>query len=150
MSTEIPFLVQTSSNLGHVVLDGGTLETAAMVRSNVDSGKADVVCGFRRLTELLRGEMELSNDYPAWEYRQDSPLRETMARVYEQMYGVRPQINAIHAGLECGILTEKLSGADMASIGPNLKNVHSPDERLDIKSVQRCWEYLQRVLKELK
>ncbi|MCH5304775.1 MAG: M20/M25/M40 family metallo-hydrolase, partial [Ruminococcus sp.] len=89
-------------------------------------------------------------DYPAWEYLPDSSLRDTMAAVYEEMYGEKPIITSIHAGLECGILTEKLPGADMVSIGPSMWNVHTPEECLDIKSCERVWKYLLQVLKMLK
>ena len=150
VSTDIPFLVQTSSNLGSVSLDGGDMELGFMIRSNTDHGKAETM---RRLTALMEGvggTITPSDDYPAWEYRQQSPLRDVMVEVYERMYGETPQICAIHAGLECGILAEKLAGADMVSIGPNMKNVHTPDERLEISSVQRCWEYLLQVLERLK
>ncbi|MCH5281050.1 MAG: aminoacyl-histidine dipeptidase [Lachnospiraceae bacterium] len=150
MNTDIPFLVQTSSNLGSVSLDDAHLELGFMIRSNTDHGKVETM---RRLTALIEsagGTVTTSDDYPAWEYRQISPLRDEMVKAYEQMYGKKPQICAIHAGLECGILGEKLDGVDMVSIGPNMKNVHTPDEQLEIQSVKRCWEYLLQVLERLK
>ena len=150
ISEDIPFLVQTSSNLGSVSLDKDALNLGFMIRSNTDHGKAETV---RRLGVLIgstKGTVTLSDDYPAWEYRKVSPLRDIMIETYAEMYGSKPQICAIHAGLECGILAEKLEGADMVSIGPNMKNVHTPDEHLEIKSVERCWEYLLRVLERLK
>ena len=150
VSTDIPFLVQTSSNLGSVSLDGGALHLGFMIRSNTDHGKAETVRRLRALIEGAGGAIVPSDDYPAWEYRQLSPLRDAMVEAYADMYGEAPQICAIHAGLECGILAEKLKGADMVSIGPNMENVHTPDERLEIQSVKRCWEYLLRVLERLK
>ena len=150
VSTDIPFLVQTSSNLGSVSLDRGALNLGFMIRSNTNHGKAETVRRLRTLIEGAGGTIVPSDDYPAWEYRQDSPLRDAMVEAYAQMYGKEPQICAIHAGLECGILAEKLKGADMVSFGPNMENVHTPDERLEIQSVERCWEYLLRVLERLK
>ena len=150
ISTDIPFLVQTSSNLGSVSLESGALALGFMIRSNTDHGKAETMRRLTALIESLGGTATPSDDYPAWEYRQVSPLRDAMVEAYAQMYGKAPQICAIHAGLECGILAEKLEDADMVSIGPNMKNVHTPDEQLEIKSVQRCWEYLLRVLERLK
>ena len=150
MSGEIPFLVQTSSNLGGVSVDGGRLELGCMVRSNTEHGKLETLRRLRALIESMGGTVTPSDDYPAWEYRPVSPLRDIMVETYEQMYGRKPQVCAIHAGLECGMLAEKLKGADMVSIGPNMRNVHTPDETLEIRSVQRCWEYLLQVLARLK
>lgn len=150
ISTDIPFLVQTSSNLGSVSLEGNVLNLGFMIRSNTDHGKVLTVRRLRALIESARGMAALSDDYPAWEYRQVSTLRDIMIETYVEMYGSKPQICAIHAGLECGILAKKLEGADMISIGPNMKNVHTPDEQLEIRSVERCWEYLLRVLERLK
>ncbi len=150
ISPDIPFLVQTSSNLGLVSLENGTLELGFMVRSNTEDGKAKTARRLRCLVEHFGGSIELQGNYPAWKYKKLSPLRDIMTETYRQMYGSQPEVCAIHAGLECGILSEKIAGADMASIGPNMKNVHTPDERLEIKSVQRCWDYLLRVLENLK
>lgn len=150
MSADIPFLVQTSSNLGSVSLENGVLNLGFMIRSNTDHGKAETVRRLKALIGSKGGKVTLADDYPAWEYRQVSPLRDAMIETYAEMYGREPQICAIHAGLECGILSEKLEGTDMISIGPNMENVHTPDERLEIKSVERCWEYLLRVLERLK
>ena len=142
--------MQTSSNLGSVSLGGDALALGFMIRSNTAHGKAETMRRLTALIETLGGTATPSDDYPAWEYRQVSPLRDAMVEVYAQMYGKAPQICAIHAGLECGILAEKLEDADMVSIGPNMKNVHTPDEQLEIASVQRTWEYLLRVLERLK
>ena len=150
ISADIPFLVQTSSNLGSVSIEDKQLQLGLMIRSNTDYGKEETVRRLRCLFENINGKMTADGDYPAWEYRRISPLRDVMVDVYEDMYGKKPQICAIHAGLECGILAEKINGADMISIGPNMKNVHTPDEQLEIRSVQRCWEYLLQVLKHLK
>ena len=150
MNADIPDLVQTSSNPGEAVFSGGTLKLNFMLRSNFDADKVSLVKTIRSFVEFADGTIELGDDYPAWEYRPDSPLRDTMAAVYEGMYGKKPVVNSIHAGLECGILAEKLPGADMVSIGPEMWNVHTPEERLNIRSCGRVWEYLLQVLKMLK
>jgi dipeptidase D len=88
--------------------------------------------------------------YPAWEYRKESPLRERMVEVYENLYGKKPEVVAIHAGLECGLFYEKMEGLDCVSIGPNMKDIHTSEERLGVASVERVWNYLLEVLKVLK
>ena len=150
MNADIPRLVQTSSNPGEAVFDGEVLKLGFMIRSNADADKATLVKTVKSFVEYAGGTVELGDDYPAWEYLPDSPLRDTMAAVYEEMYGKKPVITSIHAGLECGILAEKLPDADMVSIGPSMWNVHTPEERLDIKSCERVWKYLLQVLKMLK
>lgn len=146
MSPGVAGLVETSCNLGAAQLKDGRLETGLMVRSNVDSGKEDVVRRMELLMEYMGGSCRLEDSYPAWEYRHDSPLREIMVQAFVDLYGHEPQICAMHAGLECGLLSDKLPGADMVSFGPNLIGVHTPAERMDVASVERCWNYLLHVL----
>ena len=147
MSMDIPGLVQTSLNLG--ILDTGREELAATfcVRSSLGSQKEMLHRRLQALMEQLGGTAAVSGDHPAWEYRQDSPLRELMVEVFREQYGREPKIEAIHAGLECGILTEKLPGLDCVSAGPDLLDIHTPRERMDIASVQRVWRFLLEVLK---
>lgn len=102
------------------------------------------------LIQELGGIFTEKSEYPAWEYRADSPLRELMVRVYEEQYGEKPSIEAIHAGLECGILAGKMPELDMVSIGPDILDIHTPKERLVISSTQRVYKYLLRVLEEMK
>ena len=111
------------------------------------------VCIHRRLRTLmaqLGGTVSISGDYPAWEYRQDSSLRDLMTEVFQEQYGRKPKIEAIHAGVECGILSGKLPGLDCVSIGPNLLDIHTPRERMEIASVQRVWRFVLEVLKRSK
>ena len=150
MNADIPSLVQTSSNPGEAIFDGKSLKINFMIRSNADSDKVSLVKTVQSFVEYAGGTVKLGDDYPAWEYLPDSSLRDTMTAVYETMHGEKPVITSIHAGLECGILTKKLPGADMVSIGPMMWNVHTPEERLDIKSCERVWKYLLQVLKMLK
>lgn len=149
MSADIPGLVRTSLNLGLLNLEGETLRACFCVRSSVDSEKAALVKRLERVCARLGGTLELSGDYPAWEYRKDSPLCALMRRVYSEQYGSEPRVMAFHAGLECGIFAKKLPGLDCVSAGPTILDIHTPRERLDIASVQRLWKFLLEVLKRL-
>lgn len=147
MSMDIPGLVQTSLNLGILETHADRVTTSFSVRSSVDSQKRmlhDRICC---LTRELGGTMEIFGDYPGWEYRPESPLRERMLEVFVEQYGYEPKVEAIHAGLECGLLGGKLPGLDCVSVGPNLKEIHTPRERLEIDSVQRLWAFVVEVLR---
>ncbi|MGI6030957.1 MAG: aminoacyl-histidine dipeptidase [Eubacteriales bacterium] len=146
MSPDIEGLVQTSLNMGIFRLEEGQARTSAALRSSVDSQKEWLEEQLERLAQALGGRMELVGDYPGWEYRPDSPLRELMVRVFEKQYGHAPVIEAIHAGLECGLLASKLPGLDCVSIGPDMEDIHTAEERLSIASTQRVWDFLLEVL----
>ena len=150
MSGNIPGLVETSANLGILRLTSQALEGKSCVRSSVKSGKTALSQKMEYLTEFLGGEYEVSGAYPAWEYKQESPLRDLMVQVYEEMYQSSPQVVAIHAGLECGLLYSNIPGLDCVSIGPNMKDIHTTEEVLEIASVKRVWEYLLRVLEQMR
>ena len=96
---------------------------------------------------MFDGEYTLHGQYPAWEYKKKSYVRDTMVKVYKDMYGKEPQVLAIHAGLECGLLGEKIPGLDCISIGPDMQDIHTSREKLHIGSVKRTWEFLLEVLK---
>lgn len=147
-SKDIEGLVQTSLNLGVVRLDE-ELQMTFAVRSSVNQEKRELLDRLKALAEFYEGGYSEVGDYPAWEYRKNSPLRDTMVQVYSRMFDADPQVVAIHAGLECGILSDKLPGLDCVSIGPNMKDIHSSRERLEIASTQRTWEFLKEVLKAL-
>lgn len=147
-SQDIPGLVQTSLNLGVLRLEDGLRMTFA-VRSSVNREKEALLGRLRELAEFYNGQYSQTGDYPAWEYRKDSPLRDTMVRIYRQMFGKDPEVVAIHAGLECGILGEKLPGLDCVSAGPQMHDIHTSRERLEIASVERTWNFLLEVLKAL-
>ena len=102
------------------------------------------------LITYLGGSYETSGAYPAWEYRRNSALRELMVDTYRDLYGSDPEIQAIHAGLECGLFGQKIPDLDMVSFGPNIVDIHTPKEHLSISSVQRVWEYLTEVLRRMK
>ena len=147
MSGDIPGLVQTSLNLGILTTEEGALTACFSVRSSLESQKEELKGRLACLMEQLGGYVEYSGDYPAWEYREESPLRERMVQVFREQYGREPQIEAIHAGLECGLLASKLPGLDCVSIGPDLLEIHTPRERMSVSSVQRVWAFLLEVLR---
>lgn len=149
MSPDIEGLVQTSINMGSINCADGSLELGFMARSNTDYGKRLLIRKLSLLTDQLQGMLVVEGEYPAWEYRLDSPLRDTMVQAYADFYGEVPEVTAIHAGLECGIIGEKIPGMDMVSFGPTMLNVHSPKERLNIASCERSYSYLIKVLEML-
>ena len=149
MSGQIPGLVETSLNLGILKLEPDHLHACASVRSSVGSAKEALSDKLEYLIGFLGGEFHVEGAYPAWEYKEDSALRDLMVAEYEAMYGQKPAVEAIHAGLECGLFYEKLSGLDCVSFGPNMKAIHTTEERLSISSVERTYQYLCRVLEQL-
>ena len=146
-SQDIEGLVQTSLNLGVVRLEEKLNMTFA-VRSSVNQEKRDLLARLRELADFNGADYSEVGDYPAWEYKKDSRLRETMIETYRQMYGKEPEVVAIHAGLECGILSDKLPGLDCVSIGPNMLDIHTSREKLEIASTRRTWEFLLEILKK--
>lgn len=149
MSGDIEGLVQTSLNLGILTGSEGEAELSYSVRSAVKSEKDDLIDRLRCLTEYLGGICQVSGEYPAWEYRRSSPLRDVMTDVYERLYRTKPKTEIIHAGLECGIIADKLSGLDCVSFGPDIKDIHTTKERLDAASAKRTWEFILAVLEEI-
>lgn len=150
MSADMPGLVETSLNLGIMELKKEEQELLCefSVRSCIESAKQNLIGTVCAVTELAGGSYSVSGDYPGWAYRVDSPLREKMIRVYEQMYGKKPEVQAIHAGLECGILASKIDDLDCISFGPDMKDIHTTEETLSISSTKRVWEYLIALLAE--
>ncbi len=153
MSAQLPGLVETSLNLGILRYKagqgaGGELSAAFCVRSSVESAKYALMARLQALTSLVGGQCLVTGDYPGWQYRPDSPLREKMTALYERMYGRLPVVEAIHAGLECGILAGKIEDLDCVSIGPDMENIHTTEETLSISSTARVWDYLVRLLEE--
>ena len=147
-SQDIEGLVQTSLNLGVVRLADALRMTFA-VRSSVNQEKRELLAQLQELAKLFDAQYSEMGDYPAWEFKKDSHLRDTMVRVFERMYGKTPVVEAIHAGLECGILSDKLPGLDCVAIGPDMQDIHTSRERLHIASTRRSWEFLLEILKEL-
>ncbi|WP_283674235.1 aminoacyl-histidine dipeptidase [Butyricicoccus sp. Marseille-Q5471] len=150
MSADIAGLVQTSLNLGVLNTRSDCLQASFCVRSSVATEKEMLKNRLVCLMEQLGGTVTFAGDYPAWEYKADSALRELMTAVFREQYGRDPKIEAIHAGLECGLFSGKLPGLDCVSIGPDMHDIHTPRERLSIASTQRVWKYVLEVLKRSK
>ena len=150
MSQAISGLVETSLNMGIMELKEDIFMTETSIRSSVGSRKADLRNRLINIIELVGGNAEVVGDYPAWEYKAESKLREEIATAYKNVYGEEPQFTAIHAGLECGILSEKIDGLDSVSFGPQNFDIHTPQERLNIASTERVWNFLVEYLKAAK
>lgn len=149
-STEIEGLVESSTNLGVLTTKEGVVEFDSAIRSSIPSLKEEIVLRSKTIVELFGGKFETTSDYPGWEYDPDSKVRDICQKVHKDMYGKEAKIVAIHAGVECGLFNEKLGNLDMISFGPNLYDVHTPDEHMSISSVKNCYEYLLGILKEIK
>lgn len=150
MSSEIEGLVESSTNLGVVITNENDIEYHSAVRSSVFSLKEEIVERNKCLTEILGGTFESNSGYPEWPYKSDSKIREICKDVYFRMYGKEADVVAIHAGLECGILKERLGDLDIISFGPDIIDIHTPNEHMSISSSCRCFEYLLEVLKEIR
>ena len=149
VSSEIEGLTESSTNLGVVITNENDLEYDSLVRSSVFSLREEIVERIRCITEIIGGRFETNAGYPAWPYKTDSKIRELCKEVYSKMYGKEPEIVAIHAGVECGLLKEKLGDLDMISFGPDIFDIHTPNEHMSISSASRCFEYLLAVLKKI-
>ena len=149
-STEIEGLVESSTNLGVLTTKDGVVEFDSAIRSSIPSLKEEIVLRSKTIVELLGGKFETTSDYPGWEYDPNSKVRDICQKVHKDMYGKEAKIVAIHAGVECGLFNEKLGNLDMISFGPNLYDVHTPDEHMSISSVKNCYEYLLGILKEIR
>ena len=146
MSKDVEGLVETSLNLGVLSVQEEKMRLQYAVRSSIDQDKGELCRHMLEIAERMGASASVRNEYPGWAYRKDSPLREKMVRVYEEMYGKKPVLEAIHAGLECGILAGKIKDLDCVSIGPDLENVHTAQESMSVDSVERVWNYLLDVL----
>ena len=147
-SMDMEGLVETSLNMGIMSMDGENLKMSFAVRSSIESAKQYLTDKVLMFVDMLGGSCELKGDYPGWAYNPKSDLRETFVKVYREMYGEEPVVEAIHAGLECGLFTKKIEDLDSISVGPNMHNVHTSEETLEVDSVQRTWRFLCRVIAE--
>ena len=150
MSAEVPGLVQTSLNFAMVYTEEDRVVSRFMIRSSINSQAADVAHRIKVLTRTLGGEATVPTAYSAWQYRPHSQLRDVMTDAFHTVYGTEPRIAALHASLECGILSGKMPDLDCISIGPDVVNVHTPRERLRIASTWRTWALLRETLRRLK
>ncbi len=149
MSQAVEGLVETSTNMAIIETQEDEVEMLTSQRSSVASSIKDVADKVSALGELGGFQIEQGGGYPAWAPNPDSPLLKVCKEIYAGKYGSEPQVKAIHAGLECGIIGEKYDGMDMISFGPDIEGAHSPDERIRIESVQNVWEYLLEILKNI-
>jgi dipeptidase D len=151
MSDSMPGLVETSTNLAIVKSDAETktITLACLMRSSVDSAKADLGSRMESVFTLAGAEVKLSGGYPGWKPNMESPILKTMLQVYNDKFGRIPEIKAIHAGLECGILGGTYPNWDMISFGPTIRFPHSPDEKVNIESVAKFWNYLVETLNNI-
>jgi len=145
---DMPELVQTSLNLGIAKL-GDRFTATFSVRSSVNAEKEGLITKLKELADFYNGAYSQSGTYPAWEFKKDSRLRDVMVPIYIRMFGKEPKVLAIHAGLECGLLGDKLPGLDCVSIGPQMHDIHTSREKLEIASTKRTWDFLLEVLKAL-
>ena len=151
VSSDIQGLTESSTNLGVVTTLENSIEYDSTARSSVSSLKDEIVTRSKCITEILGGKLVTESSYPEWPYKTDSKIRELCKDVYERMYEKTPEIVAIHAGVECGLFEEKLGNdVDMISFVPDIIDIHTPNEHISISSVERCYEYLLEVLKEIK
>lgn len=149
MSAGVPGLVQTSLNLGILTTEETNVYASFCVRSSIDSQKFMLVERLECLMSTLGGTLTTSGNYTGWAYRADSPLRDLMVEVFTKQYGYTPKVEAIHAGVECGIFAGKLPGLDCVSFGPDLTEIHTCREKMSISSVQRVWKMVLEVLKQM-
>ena len=147
MSQSIDGLVETSSSLARVILNEGSFITQSLQRSSVDSSKLDIAKTIGASFLNIGADVEHSGSYPGWAPNPESEILDIMVSLYKKMFNSDPKVQACHAGLECGILNERYPGLDMISFGPTIKNPHSPDEKVNIASVQKFWSLLVEVLK---
>lgn len=149
MSMDIEGLVQTSLNMGIVNTLTDSLEISFCVRSSVDTQKEMLNRRLDEMMTMIGGQTAICGDYPGWEYKKDSSLRELLIRIYEEQYGEKPRVEAIHAGVECGMFAGKIQDLDCVSFGPNLTQIHTVRERMSISSVERVYKFLLEILKRI-
>ncbi|RMG68571.1 MAG: aminoacyl-histidine dipeptidase [Calditrichaeota bacterium] len=149
MSHAVPGLVETSTNLAVVHTEGSAIRIVTSQRSSVQSELDEIVDQVCATGELAMAEIQQGNGYPAWQPNPDSPLLKRAEKVYQDLFGTAPEVKAIHAGLECGIIGDKFPGMDMISFGPTISGAHSPDEKVQISTVEKFWKFLTTLLAEI-
>jgi dipeptidase D len=149
MSPDIPELVQTSNNLARVSAANGSVEVLCLTRSSVDTEKFDQAHAVEACFQGMNGKVEYSGSYPGWTPLPDSSIVHMMSDLYREMFKGEPKVAACHAGLECGLLGTHYPEMEMISFGPNIRGAHSPDEKVQISSVQKFWQYTLEALKRI-
>jgi dipeptidase D len=146
MSQSMKGLVETSNNLAIASVKEGKFQVYNLTRSSVDSAKEATAWKIAAVYHLIEAEVTLSGEYPGWKPNMDSPILKTCQEVYHKNFGKVPEIKAIHAGLECGLLGGVYPNFDMISFGPTIRFPHSPDEKVEIGTVQKFWDFLVAIL----
>jgi len=149
MSADMIGLVETSNNVAIVKVENGIAQVETLQRSSVESQKEDVAHAITSAFDLAGAEIERTGSYPGWKPNVNSDILKVMKSVYKNMYGAEPKLQAVHAGLECGLLGSVYPNWDMISFGPTIRSPHSPDEKVNIKSVEDFWNYLVETLKNI-
>ena len=149
MSQAMKGLVETSNNLAIVRCINGKFEAYNLCRSSVDSAKEATAWKIAAVFHLINAEVKLEGGYPGWKPDMQSPILKTMSDVYKDMFGNVPEKKAIHAGLECGLIGGVYPNLDMISFGPTIRYPHSPDEKVNIASVKKFWDFLVGTLKHI-
>jgi dipeptidase D len=149
MSADISGLVETSTNVAVIKTVKDTIRIATSQRSSVASEISDIAQSVSFVFELGGAEVSHTDAYPGWKPNMDSPILNAAKSAFRALYGKDPEVKAIHAGLECGIIGERIPGMDMVSLGPTLEGVHSPDEKIYIDTVERFWNFLLEILKRV-
>ena len=149
MSSDIEGLVQSSNNLARVEVKDGQYSILCLTRSSVDTEKKDLSNVIGSAMSLIGAEVTQGGSYPGWTPKPDAPIIKLMSDLYEKKYNEKPHVNACHAGLECGIIGTNYPSMDMVSFGPNIRGAHSPDERVQISSVQKYWDYFLDTLQAI-
>jgi len=150
MSAEIPGLVETSTNVAVITTGSRSIQIVTSQRSSVASEIDEICHSVSSIFELSGAAVKAGDGYPAWTPNMDSPVLKLARETYRSLFGKDPEVKAIHAGLECGIIGEKMPGTDMVSLGPTLEMVHSPEERIHVESVERYWKFLLAILKNFR
>jgi dipeptidase D len=149
MSADIPNLVETSTNVAIIRSDAKKVEIITSQRSSVASEIREIGQTVASVFTLGGADLKVSDAYPGWKVNLDSPILKTAKQTYASLFGKEPEVKAIHAGLECGIIGEKYEGMDMLSMGPTMEGVHTPEEKLHIDTVEKYWKYLLAILKNV-
>ena len=149
MSPEVSGLVQTSNNLAQVVVANGSYKVLCLTRGSVDSEKLDLAMTIKNTFELIDGKVEFSGSYPGWAPNPEAEIIHVMSELYKELFGEDADVNACHAGLECGIIGSNYPAMEMISFGPNIRGAHSPDEKVQISSVQKFWNFLLETLRRI-
>jgi dipeptidase D len=146
MSYKMPGLVEHSSNLGVIRTEGDSIVYTFMFRSGINAQLDQTCAELEALAELCGATVEYNERYGGWDFAEKSPLRDSYAAAYAEVTGVAPKIESIHAGLECGFIIDNIPDMDIISVGPNEVDIHSPDERLELSSVETLWQVVEKVL----